>query len=578
MAADPLGEAVTLRRLEPSIADPRIGLLAKSFDVVIAFDTEYVTRPDGSQDLVSYQFAILNPQTGLTLEEVSTRDDGMMHPRFRLRDVISCVLDRAESVGLIACGPKGAKVRVALVTHYGRAVLPGFLDFDQRKQSFDAVRKCYVTLTQPYLRAAAFQGGAERARTLDVSVTLFDTMLLLPHGAGSLDSLGHLLGLPKLTVPAVVDEDGVIGPGIERMDLVLVQHPQAFADYALRDVEVTMRWFVETAHFFEGFGMTRMPKTIAGAALQRVVSHHGGDALCLTLGKGMSPKGRPGHYLPQAALIHALAAETYHGGRNEAFISGIAVASPERPFGDYDAKGAYSAAMAHLRPLDWDRMELTRDIARLSDLAAGLAVMTVRFRFPDDTPYPSLPVEAGAHGLLYPLSGLAHITGAELRVALDQGCRVDVVAGVLVPWSAWPAALDPAAMEREIAGLLLDAAFSAAVEGEPAEDEEDWFDDPIPFPPSTDPAGEPPRPFVEFTAAVNAERARHPKGSPRERLAKTIGNAAYGKTGQGVGRQKCPRIRRSTSTPAAASTSRFPRAPCPHPSSPPPSPAWCAPS
>ena len=57
---------------------------------------------------------------------------------------------------------------------------------------------------------------------MKVSVTLFDTRLLAPAGAGSLRALGELLKFDKLSLPDVLDETGKTRPGIERMDLTLV--------------------------------------------------------------------------------------------------------------------------------------------------------------------------------------------------------------------------------------------------------------------------------------------------------------------------------------------------------------------
>ena len=104
----------------------------------------------------------------------------------------------------------------------------------------------------------------------------------------------------------------------------------------------------------------------------------------------------------------------------------------------------------------------------------------MRFRFPPDTRFPSLPVRAGQYGLVYPLEGASWCTGFELAVALDQGAEIEVEHGVFVPWRS------------EV------------------------------------------RPFAEFAAAIKELRDRHPKGSLMERLAKEMGNSLYGKVAQQV--------------------------------------------
>ena len=87
------------------------------------------------------------------------------------------------------------------------------------------------------------------------------------------------------------------------------------------------------------------------------------------------------------------------------------------------------------------------------------------------TRYPALPVEAGYAGLLYPLSGIAHITGRRTPRRTRSGLsdRGDSP-GLFVPWSPGRPQIDVEAEEREVVGIMLDAAFGAAIAG--AEDDE----------------------------------------------------------------------------------------------------------
>ena len=108
-----------------------------------------------------------------------------------------------------------------MLAHFSRADLPGFRDFKSLKTNFDAVRKTYCSINRPALFDVTTPSGAR----MTVSVTLFDTRLLAPAGAGSLRALGDLLQFDKLSLPDVLDETGKTRPGIERMDLTLAQHP-----------------------------------------------------------------------------------------------------------------------------------------------------------------------------------------------------------------------------------------------------------------------------------------------------------------------------------------------------------------
>jgi hypothetical protein len=203
------------------------------------------------------------------------------------------------------------------------------------------------------------------------------------------------------------------------------------------------------------------------------------------VGRGVKPSGALGDYLPEALAVQGIAADAYHGGRNEAFVHGIFTGTLERPFTDFDLKGAYTNALAQFRGIDWAAIEHTTDLERLAVLEP-LTVAWVDFEFPPGTRFPSLPVDAGGYGLIYPLKGTTTVPGPELVVALSQGARIIVRAGIVAPW------------------LDLNA----------------------------------PRPFVDYARLVNRTRASYPKGSPLELLAKEAGNSLYGETGQGVGEMK----------------------------------------
>ena len=133
------------------------------------------------------------------------------------------------------------------------------------------------------------------------------------------------------------------------------------------------------------------------------------------------------------------------------------------------------------RPVDWSNVEYTTDVDDLTILDR-MTFATVAFQFPAGVRFPSLSCDGGDYGLVYPHAGTTTATGAELFVARSQGATFKVHAGVRLNWR------------------------DAAAE----------------------------RPFVAFAATTSTIRARHPKGSPLEKLAKTAANAGYGKTSQGI--------------------------------------------
>lgn len=218
------------------------------------------------------------------------------------------------------------------------------------------------------------------------------------------------------------------------------------------------------------------PITLGSAAVEMFVRTQSEGQLHALLGIDRGP-GRK-RIKRWHALIRdriAFCANCYRGGRNETFAVGYHTGHAT----DIDLSGAYTTAMVAIFYPDWDGTIESKDLDVLARENA-LAIACVSFRFPSTTRYPSLPVDSGDHGLIYPLAGISYCTGAEMRVALDQGADLVVLNGLHVPW---------------------------------ANDE---------------------RPFLEFTKHIVKTRKAHPKGSLPERLAKEVGNSLYGKVAQGV--------------------------------------------
>ena len=195
------------------------------------------------------------------------------------------------------------------------------------------------------------------------------------------------------------------------MDLVAIQHPDAFRAYAVRDAEIAVDWLLRFASFADQWELAKLPPTIASMGVAKLRSF-ADPQLPLILGKKLNKRGRLGdEFLHEALDIQGTVADAYHGGRNECYQHGLHRAvSASRPFLDLDLKGAYVTAMAPYRAIDWAGIEHTTDIERLAVLDT-LTVAAVDFEFPSDTRFPSLPVHDRKHGLIYPLKGSAHRSG-----------------------------------------------------------------------------------------------------------------------------------------------------------------------
>ncbi len=191
------------------------------------------------------------------------------------------------------------------------------------------------------------------------------------------------------------------------------------------------------------------------------------------------PRKRVRH--PTIANNLSFMANCFHGGRNECFSHGIFAGN----YFDLDISGAYTSGMAAFREGAWDEVQHTKSIEEVA-LLDVISLAHVKFEFPEGTRFPSLPIDVGTEGLIYPLRGESYATGPELVVAINQGAMIDVIQGLVIPW-----------VDHD--GL---------------------------------------RPCVEFTSHINRQRKEHKKGSPLELLAKEAGNSLFGKFAQGLSKHK----------------------------------------
>jgi hypothetical protein len=384
--------------------------------------------------------------------------------------------------------------KIVAAAHWTRADLSAMADFAAIKRQFDGVRRTYVTLGAAY-QAQVNVGGHSRG----FCVSLVDTLLLVPDLAKNLAALSSLYQLPKLDPGSkeVVRADGTIEriPYIERMDLLLADDPRLYERYAIRDAEISARhahevWFFANDELL--LKLSSPPITLGSLAVSNLIESWGArgiDIGAVLDGQIVKTKRYDPHrrrYISTSERKHApkfksresLAADCFHGGRNECFCYGPTIdtdAEGISPFREFDLISAYAVAMASIGMPDWTRMHDSNDLSEFRPGVLGIA--RVRFSFPGRTRFPSLPVVApNDYGLIYPLEGEAYATASEIAVALRQGATIEVLDGVIVPW------LDDAC-----------------------------------------------RPFMRVIDDLQRHRDQHPKGSLQNEMFKQLANSIYGK-------------------------------------------------
>ena len=276
------------------------------------------------------------------------------------------------------------------------------------------------------------------------------------------------------------------------MDIVQSQYPKLFEEYALRDAEIALEWLVQIDKFRDLWDLFNLSPTIGAIAVAKIRQVVGLDDFAffgIEYTEG-SRKRSEAQFVSGIRNNLSLIANCFHGGRNEAFVHGVFEAKDNKSWQDWDLNGAYTTGMALFGMIDWEAPIHTDKLADLIVLDT-FCVSHVKFSFPQKTRFPSLAVDMGPEGLIYPLEGEAYVTGYELCVAIEQGAELQILAGLRFE------------IEQNTNR----------------------------------------RPLVDFIQAVNKGRSEHKtpsesSKSPMELLFKECGNSGYGKIAQGIARYK----------------------------------------
>jgi hypothetical protein len=450
--------------------------------IVIGFDSEYVYKsevdPDHNQ-VLSYQY-YGKTTSGAWQGIVHTEGPDLKH-RLKLKDLIGRAIEHGRDEGIL--GKKWPKVIYA-VAHFTRADLAGFKDFSDLKTKFDNVRNSWTTITDPY--KCTYTDRNRNQRNLEIH--LRDTTHLAPPKFWHLKDLGELLQLEKIELPK---------SAIKQMDSLRQSDPELFERYAIRDAEIAAEYLWRIVEFSADNGIGNTPAlTVGSLAVNYLIDLWDRTQIRKTdvLGteeakqKQWNPHTRR-HYtkkeFPLIKEIHLhepLAVESYHGGRNEAFMFGF---TDLANWIDVDLSGAYTTAMAAIKVPDYKNIKISSELADYKKDTLGVA--QIRFKFPSDKKYPCLPVRTD-HGLVFPLEGETYVASPEIELALSLNAEIKIEYGVVIPWL------------NEV------------------------------------------RPFEQFSKSVrehrDVEKEAGRKGGLFELLWKDMGNSVYGKTAQGLRKKR----------------------------------------
>lgn len=486
----------SIKRMQESGGRPRIKAPKyKGPPVRVGFDAEWVTWPANEggwwNEVLSIQAVIEcgGKQAHYMFEPAGPgRED-----RPTMAQFIQQALRKAMKEGVIPSMPD----KIVVFGHFIRGDLATFRDFWAHKREFRGLGKTLVSAQDQVLQLdeadsndaagddpdRGWSGQSEHlylrnlaGRQFDVRVRFIDTIKLTP-GQKGLAYVGKMMGLPKLElhdgdkpdreylrIPqiATIERPECVGFGVpavygkERMDLIKRDYRAEFDKYAYRDAEIALKYGLYMERFAgdqlglgrQKSGHSRLPTTIAACATGLITRlADGSAALAELVGRTTVSRTffdeatrryrtvkRP-EVSPGLAIYYQIARMAYHGGRNECFYHGPS--NVTRWF-DFDLPGAYTTALAALRPIDYDniRQEFDPDAFGIDDMG----VAWISFEFPEGTRFPCVPVRGAADELFFPLRGdrddKVFVASPEIFLARQMGAKITIHQGIKAPWKS----------------------------------------------------------------------------------------------------------------------------------------------
>ncbi|MFW1331768.1 hypothetical protein ACEV9E_24170, partial [Vibrio parahaemolyticus] len=190
--------------------------------------------------------------------------------------------------------------------------------------------------------------------TFETKVRFIDTLLL--SSKASLDDIGELVGIPKMTLA-----DGMIS----RMDDLYCEDKSLFDRYAVRDAEIALKYGLQMQRFAlvdmredTGLELKQLPSTLGNFAVSLFKHTCGGVN---EMHEFLGYEKRKGEYYHAKSngirksvtvaktvsreYTDALAVNCFYGGANFGAYFGV---TDQGDYNDYDLSGAYTTALVDI--------------------------------------------------------------------------------------------------------------------------------------------------------------------------------------------------------------------------------------
>src|SRR5699024_9154270 len=241
----------------------------------------------------------------------------------------------------------------------------------------------------------------------EFKLNLRDTMKLSPPKA-PLSTLGEALNIPKLDTELFDVRDGYKkGFYKSHMKALLLNRPEFFEEYAVRDARISHEWYKSVLDTLGEDGVTI--SAIAGSLLVQEAKHiateiEGKEDFSYNRdvrGFSVNDAGADyGAYHHSRMIFGEMLNKAYHGGRNESFTHGL---HSEKSC-DYDLRSAYPLGMQTIPEIDFTKNPIVFESGHTLTIDDWKHVSQagfghVKFEFPKNVSYPSIPLKSDKNGL-----------------------------------------------------------------------------------------------------------------------------------------------------------------------------------
>ncbi len=195
--------------------------------LLVGIDTEYTRQSEFTNLCLSYQFAVLDCRTGIYQKKIYFPDLGSA-VRLTLREILMQVFN------IVGISPEDISgYHVKFVCHFCSAEMSMLRDREEVAKHLDYLYKTAITF-----KPIALDFAYSEIHTCEITFEVSDTMLLLPPTHRSLDKASSLLNEKYHKKELTADEK-------ENMDVLLKNNKGCFEEYAIHDVDITLRLFIK---------------------------------------------------------------------------------------------------------------------------------------------------------------------------------------------------------------------------------------------------------------------------------------------------------------------------------------------